>query len=315
MTRLGYCNDSHLRSTRPSCRLDEQFYEKQLEKLDELVKIFTDEKIDEMQHGGDLFHVFNPVLSMVHAAAGILSKASYPVYVNPGNHDIDSANISTLYRSALGVLEAAGVIHIGACQSKDFNILSFPYALNVPESAYTMTRVEGKVNTILTHDMLTTRDYLNAEKLPLFPHKNIFKLETNADLVLCSHWHSQFLEKTNGTAFVNSGPLDTQTINERHVKPGVVIIDAEKGKLQEIRIVLLKTTGYEKVEVPQLSESLPETGLADSFVEELKNSGLADGADLEQVIRAAGTKKGYMDTVIELAINRVVSARTQCGVK
>lgn len=297
-----YLNDTHLRASRPSCRLDEGFYESQLEKMREVKEIKSEHGVP-LLHGGDLFHVFNSPLSLISDATAYVRGWR----VNPGNHDFVGANTDTMRRSALGVLSTTGVIELAQSErpSRRFCLKTAPYAISYPEDFYWIAdRRPDEVWVVMAHDMLTTRP------VP-FPHKQIKDVRTNADIVLCSHWHSQFMEKVGNTWFVNSGPLDCQTITERHTKPAVVVVEQSVDGKFHPRFEFLKTTGYEKVEIKDEEER--DLGLADDFIKEIKSAGLADGADFREAIIYVAKESGYTQSAIDRVLARIEQAQTCVG--
>lgn len=295
---LSYFNDSHIRASRPSCRKDEKYYENQLVKLREAITVEADVRL----HGGDLFHIFNSPISLLYDVFPIFSGQN--LLVNPGNHDIFGATTETIRRSGLGLLASSGFGKLLEAADhdlgKNIRVRSAPYQLNYPEDFYWIkNKKPGDIWVVLAHDMLTTRP------VP-FPHRQIKELKTNADVIFCSHWHSQFMEKVGNTWFINSGPLDCQTITERHTKPAVALLDiSSKGIVPKFRY--LKTTGYEEIEVPDEIEK--DLGLADDFIKQVQSSGLADGGDMEALVKNVASESGYTDACIQRVLERLKMAQ------
>lgn len=308
---ITYFNDTHLRVQRPTCRKDERFYEMQLTKLSEALSVAGD-KAPMRLHGGDLFHIFNSPLSLLNDVLPIIKGKN--LMVNAGNHDFPYGNAETIRRSGLGVLAAAGAASVleprDLFTDLDFGvrvvIRSAPYMVTYPEDFYWFDKKEeGKTYIVMAHDMLSTKS------CP-FPHRQIKDVRTNADLVLCSHLHQQFVERVGDTWFVNSGPLDAQTVTERHTKPAVAVIELFKGGLvDKPRLEFLKTTGYEEVEATVEEEK--DLGLADDFVRMVKDSSLADGADFQQAVIFVAKQAGYSDATVERVLARVKEAQTCAG--
>jgi DNA repair exonuclease SbcCD nuclease subunit len=309
MITLGYLSDTHLRASVPSCRRDKDFYALQLKKFEEALGILELHEAFAL-HGGDLFHISNSPLSLLHDVLPLLlnrSADAQSLWVNPGNHDFFGANQETMRRSALGVLEKAGALSLcpqdwaldkGAWKLR---IKAAPYMLEYPEDFYWIQdRKPDEVWVVIAHDMLTTRP------MP-FPHKLLKDVRTNADIVLCGHWHSQFVQKVGNTWFVNSGPLDVQAVDQRHVKPAVALIDIVGPGDIEARLKFLKTTGYEEVEVVEQAEK--DLGLAEDFVRAIRDGGLAEGADLEQAVIHVAKESGYSDATVARVLGRVKEAQ------
>lgn len=305
---LTYFNDTHLRAQRPSCRRDEDFYPMQLKKLREAIRVKGTH--DPLRlHGGDLFHVFNSPLSLLHDVLPIVLPAR-PL-VNAGNHDFPYGNAETIRRSGLGVLASAGAVELLEPGDRVFEqdgrtvvVRSAPYMVTYPEDFYWFEkRTPGVTYVVMAHDMITTRP------VP-FPHREIKDVRTNADVVLCSHWHSQFIERVGGCWFVNSGPLDCQTVTERRTRPAVAVVEiSADGVLPSFEF--LETTGYEEVEVTEEVER--DLGLADDFARMVKTSGLADGADFQQAVVHVAKEAGYSDACVARVLGRIKEAQTCAG--
>ena len=308
---LSYFSDTHLRSNRPSCRIDEDYYALQLRKFEEAMRLSSESDVS--LHGGDFLHVHTPPLDLLSDVMRILQfKGFKPLSVNPGNHDLFGATTDTLDRCGLGVLDASGYLKIlhsyeQLLWSGQFKIIlrSLPYQVQYPEEFY---HFEAKspdcVYIILAHDMLTTR-------FVPFPHKDIHTLKTNADVVLCSHWHSQFTERVGNTLFVNSGPLDAQTVVEKHIKPALVSLDIKAPDNISMQFKFLTTTGYERIAVSD--EVQQDLGLADDFIQTLKISNVADGNDLQQLIETIAKEQGHSLGTVSRALNRVKEMQTCMG--
>lgn len=308
--KIAYMNDSHIRSSRPSCRKDENFYEMQLKKLEEAISVGGD-TVDLRLHGGDLFHIFNSPLSLLNDVLPIIKGRN--LLVNAGNHDYPYGNVETIKRSALGVIASAGAASLLPAKDnaflmddtgREFVVRSAPYMVTYPEDFYWFDKKEaGKVYAVMAHDMLSTRS------CP-FPHKQIKDVRTNADIVLCSHLHQQFIERVGDTWFVNSGPLDAQTVTEQRTRPAVAIIDiTAEGILPSFEF--LKTTGYEEIEATVEEEK--DLGLADDFVRMVKDSDLADGADFQQAVIFVAKQAGYSDETVSRVLGRIKEAQTCAG--
>lgn len=298
-TSFVYFSDTHARSSTPRCRKDKLYYAMQLKKIEEAMGIVKDVGIG--IHGGDLFDSHNSSLQLLSDTASLFRG----LVVNPGNHDFSGANTETLCRSGVGLLESLGIISYSKNISifKDERIVfrSAPYMIKYPEDFYWFENKEpGKVYVVLAHDMLVPH------WVP-FPHQDIHTLKTNADLVLCSHFHAQYIEQVNDTWFVNSGPLDAQTVHEVKVKPAVAVIDIKgSGKVfPEFRY--LKTTGYEVVEATE--EEQKDMGLADGFVKEIQSLGVAEGQDVIQLAFKIGKESGYSDELVQRVVDRIKNSQ------
>lgn len=303
-----YLADTHLRTATPSCRLDRDFYVTQLAKLKHVVGLSNQLGIDYVVHGGDLFDTHDPTSRLLHDTMAILNTCDARWLVNPGNHDIFGANTATLNRSGLGLLWQAGLIETFSQQEDmelgDIVIRFLPYSLNYKEEDYHFEPKDGtKVYIVVTHAMLTTH-------FVPYPHTLITDLKTNADMVLCAHWHGQFTQKIRTTYFMNSGPLTRQTTFEARLQPSVgciEILPSKKGPWSEITVFGLKSIpcappedviDFSRLDLPD------QTGLAEQFLHTLRFSSL-ETLDRQKLVREVGEKNGFESPVVEHSLTRL----------
>lgn len=98
--------DVHLADRPPSIRR-ETYLEEVLEKLSFCVSSANREGVDFVVQLGDLFHVKAPSRTsheLVQRTADVLTEASMPVLIVPGNHDMQNDRIASLPKQPLGTL-------------------------------------------------------------------------------------------------------------------------------------------------------------------------------------------------------------------
>lgn len=306
--KFFYLADTHLRTATPSCRKDKDFYVTQLDKLRHVVQLSKTHEIDYIIHGGDLFDTHDPTNRLIHDTMAILNQCDAKWLVNPGNHDIFGANTATLNRSGLGLLWQAGLIETFSQQEDmtlgDIVIRFLPYSLNYKEEDYHFEPKDGtKIYIVVTHDMLTTH-------FVPYPHKLITDLVTNADMVLCAHWHGQFAQKIKTTYFMNPGPLTRQTTFEARLQPSIGCIGIEpskKGPWAEVTVFGLKSIPCappEDVIDYSKEESPDQSGLAEQFLHVLRASSL-ETTDRQKLVREVAQKNGFEAPVVEWSLTRL----------
>jgi len=229
--KIGYITDTHFRDISPINRIDD-FYNIQLEKLNNLLNILKKNKIKYLIHGGDFFDSPNVSYRLLYDIINILKKSKIKIYCNIGNHDIYGYNLQTLYRTALGILYKTGLIYMmdDIKNNKDFdccNIKFIPAAKILDIEKY-----KNKCDIIVSHDSIT-------DKAVMFDH---IRLETIADiaiakLILCSHIHFPFYKKINNKIFLNPGCLIRQNIIEKDIVPVLSIINLNNYKIENIPII------------------------------------------------------------------------------
>lgn len=302
--KILYGADFHLRASTPSCRKDSDFYKTQLDKLRQVVKIARDENVDYILNGGDFFDSHDPTNRLMHDTMAILNQSEAHIIVNPGNHDIFGANTATLYRSGLGILWQAGLIESYSGRTDtwlgDGVIVRFlPYSLSITEDDYNFkNKSTGVVHIIVNHDMLVTH-------FVPYPHKLVSELKTNADVVLCSHWHAQFLERPGkgDTLFLNPGPLSRQTTHEAKIEPSVAILDIGPGSFSASLVRLDVRPSSEVIDLTK-PDSEDKEGLAEQFLDALRQTSVKT-LDRQQLIQSVGEQNKFPTEVIRNGLERV----------
>ena len=101
--KILHITDSHGTVKSPESRND-LYYLTFLRKLKELEYIIKGNDIDMVIHTGDLFHTSRVSNKFMGQTAEIIKGWDVPVYVVPGNHDIDGYTIETIDQTSLGLL-------------------------------------------------------------------------------------------------------------------------------------------------------------------------------------------------------------------
>jgi DNA repair exonuclease SbcCD nuclease subunit len=293
--------------------LDKDFYERQFLKLAQILHLAKKVKASAFLHGGDFFDSYEPTLRLLHNMISTLKGVDIPWLINPGNHDVFGANMESLRRSGLGILAEAGrAITFPKQQDVTFDgervIVRFiPYTIVMNPEAYVFEdKHPSKVYILVPHEMITTH-------FVPFPHTLYTDVKTNADVVLCSHWHSQFnLTRKDGIRFVNSGPLTRQTTHEAKLKPAVVVLEVtpeDEIVKKSINVELFHLVVPEAKDVIDLTVDSPAAmeGIAEQFMSVLRDGAL-EGVDRQKLVRLVGEKHGFTTLVIENGLVRVQAA-------
>ena len=109
--KILHITDSHGTVKGPESRKD-IYYITFLRKLYELGYVIKKEKIDIVIHTGDLFHTARVSDKFAGQVSEMIKAWQVPVYVVPGNHDIEGYTTDTIDQTKLGLLAKAGVINL-----------------------------------------------------------------------------------------------------------------------------------------------------------------------------------------------------------
>lgn len=231
--KILHLTDSHLTAKTPNSRED-VYYHALLRKFEDLTTIIHENDVDFVIHTGDVFHTPRISLDVAGKLAHVFLEWGVPIYIVPGNHDIDGYNLSTIHQTMLGFLARTGVVKL-LTRRRSFDI---PY--DCPDGSRLFVHLEGQeyyddidkgnpmdyallepkdFNILAVHGMLMDKPYF-----PEVPHTLIESVETDADIVLVGHYHPGFAPTLhNNTQFLNPGSLGRVEISER--EPFVYLLD------------------------------------------------------------------------------------------
>jgi DNA repair exonuclease SbcCD nuclease subunit len=248
-----FFTDSHIKSTPPENRKD-NYHQSLINKLNEIVSISKNEKVDYILHGGDWYDRPSNDKSLSSEVTAILKTFDKPVYTIYGNHDIFGASPLTVEGTMLGALINERIVHLITNDEKIF----------LREDALTV-QLTGKSNKY-GMDSVQNRDYYYIVKKDRkadyainmvhgmllykpFPPGIPFTLlneisQTGADITLSGHYHSGYgIINLNNRYFINPGSIVriTNYQSELYRIPQVIIIDIKESisiKQIELKSVL-----------------------------------------------------------------------------
>ncbi len=320
--KFVYVTDLHLRSRAPARRTDE-WPEACLVKLRAVVQAAKNVGADFVLCGGDLFDGPRPALPLLAKVAEIISKGPAWACV-PGNHDVVGRNASTWRGAGLGVLSQLGnfaVIEEGAPfqpLGPNVEIHGFPYVDGIDRrisyscrSDFAKKSIGGRSLVVAVPHAMILHDDL-AGSAP-FDHVAISDVETDADLVLCSHYHPGWptVVGPSGATFAHPGALVRLSAAEAHRLPLVFVIYAttagDSGRewsIDEYAIAAPASAfdleGYERDRAWGVG--------VDRFVDAVGSVEFAAVGDLSARVREAAKRTGAPRDVLELALERIGGA-------
>lgn len=292
--RYLFTTDWHICDRRPGTRIDDDFFDTQNAKIEEILAIATAERVDKILHGGDLFDRPLMDLHIINTVIQILKKSAVPIEIVLGNHDLLGYNCGTVARTALGTLLKAGVIRE----------TTLPHVNVTNHHKVELYKTAGPV--ILTHNMVSPDEVL-------FEHilcKDIAPQCPNS-VVLCGHYHRPFEYKDieHNTTFINPGSLMRVKINEAKHHPEVII--GEGAKI--IKRVKLKSAraGKEIFDLTVHAENKAKEKSFDKFVADLQAAkGTTENCDLETLVAMMSAKEKIDEHIRDEVLRRIQGART-----
>jgi len=298
-------SDAHVRGTTPKSRLDD--YPTALwNKFQQISKIIVERNIDAVLNTGDLFDIPDLSTSIVNKYLELFVSWKVPVYSVVGSHDKFGYNDNTLLRTALGTLMAAGVVKIvNETECIGFNTLlagvSHSYSLDENSNDYFRSKGTLKDFMIqLCHGMVVDKPWIYGK------HTLINNIKTDADLIVCGHYHPGFKEtKINNTTFINIGSLGRVERTPRLYSPRVLYINTNTPGQEFLEHILLKCSEDEKIFIEK--EEKPQTIIeVNNFIETLKQQiDKFEPGNLKELVVAIGKQGNYSKEIIEEALKYI----------
>lgn len=199
--KILHITDSHGTVKGPESRKD-IYYITFLRKLYELGYVVKKEKIDMVIHTGDLFHTARASDKFAGQVSEMIKSWQVPVYVVPGNHDIEGYTTDTIDQTKLGLLAKAGVVQlldrdnpitITANQNGEEYTVAISgqeYYAHIDEGNmqdFEMQQDEADFNILAIHGYIA-----DTAQHPNIKCTMVGDIVTDADVILTGHYHRQF---------------------------------------------------------------------------------------------------------------------------
>ena len=292
--------DTHFRGKNSVHRIG-NMYQDILTKLDEVIKL--SKKCDLVIHDGDFFdspYVSNLVIDDI---IDRIESVKIPWYVTVGNHDMSGANWESSKSSALAhtFRRSKLIKELKELEFADCYIKSYPYYYACEEDIKKngiKHDKEGKFTIASTHAFISIKPFLKQVL-----HVQAKDIETNYNMVLCSHFHDVFDEAINNTRFINSGSLCRLSITERKHQPQVIIIDTKKKSAEFIRLISAKPA--EKIfDFSKINEKKEFNADIDTFIRSIESTKFQE-MSITGMINQIAKEKKVDKKVVDLINNKI----------
>jgi DNA repair exonuclease SbcCD nuclease subunit len=230
------CSDIEIRSYKPLCRLDENYFKTFRRKIlfiKKLQKKYNCLILD----GGDLFdkkYKVNPSNELLLYAIKNLPN----LITIPGNHDLPGHSIKNFKKSPLAILQEVGRIKVAGLdpiEIGNISIYGFPYGEEINQIKLDKKRI----NVALVHAMI----YENSPPFPGcvgFSGKELLKMLPGFDLIVSGHNHQSFIVKMQNRLLVNPGSLLRNDADQIDFEPRVFLWGAKENQLTPVKIPIIK---------------------------------------------------------------------------
>lgn len=314
--KILFFTDTHIRGTNPKNRVDD-FTRTLEDKLNEIVFLVDDLKIDYVIHGGDLFDRPDLSVSVVSNFAKILKKVKVPFYIVCGNHDIFGHNPKTIDRTMLGLLSSLDFIEI--IKEEETKILSKdglkvqltgqPYVYDIDSNfkdKYILEDIsEGMDFSIhVVHGMLLDRPFVKGIPFTLIDEIK----QTKANITLSGHYHAGFKTQfIDGKYFINPGSLArvTNSLEEISRTPKVVLIELNESIT--INLIELKSAekGDKVLNRDEIEKHIFKGEQLSQFKQIVESSSNFEKMDINDLLIEVSSSEGISSEIKEEALRRI----------
>ena len=235
-----HITDSHGTVKSPEGRTD-IYYLSFLKKMYEIKYIIKQYDIKLIIHTGDLFHSPRVSDKFTGQLAEIIKSYGIPMYVVPGNHDIEGYNINTLDQTKLGLLYKTGVVNELSRNTSPISIKSKSegISINISGQEYykdidtgNMDDFQMKTSNSADVNILAIHGYLcDKPQNPNINHTLCSNIVTDADIILSGHFHESFIYNGPDFSVCNPGSMmrvEANAYNKKH-KPQYGILNIENN--------------------------------------------------------------------------------------
>jgi len=304
MVNLLFLTDTHFRDDKPKSRTD-NVRKTQFTKLGEILTICREHDVSRVYHGGDFFNTKKPSHQLVVDVMEWCKHLSVPIYSIKGNHDITGYNLDSVRNSGLGVLFESGALeelNFEVHEKDRLVIKAIHTSLNFDQDYMFDQQYNDYKKIIISHNYIIPTDTMPWG----FIHPK--DIQTNADLVLCGHYHVPFEYQTEKTIWVNPGPLCRWKVNEKSHTPTVVLIEVG-DKLSYKLIPLTKAQSGENIfDLENITQEKQREQDIKDFVESLERTAF-HSVDIEQVIKKVAATQKIPKDVEEEVLQRIRNAK------
>lgn len=305
MRKFLFLTDTHYRDDKPKGRIDD-IMKAQFDELGEILSICRDEEIDVVLHGGDFFNTKKPSHRLVVHILDWCKMLSKPVVGAIGNHDITGYNLDSVVNSGLGVLFESGAVdkleYMEWAEDK-IVIKAVHSSLDFNKDYMFDIKYDGWTKIIISHNYVIPI----ADAPWGFIHPKDIK--TNANLVLCGHYHVPFDYSDGKTRWINPGAISRWKVTERDHTPQVLLITVSNGKYNlEYKKLQSSRPGHEIFDIAAIAAQKNQDQNIEQFAKSLEETSFQN-VDIEQVIKEAGEHQKIDKNIIDLIMTKLREAK------
>ena len=301
-----FYTDTHYKDNAPKGRLD-NIMDSQFDELKDILELSREYEVDFLLHGGDFFDNRKPSHQLVVHLLDWFKLLHLPVYTVIGNHDLLGYNLDSVKNSGLGVLLESGAVekvdeHLQWDDSKVV-IKSVHSTLEFEKQYIFDDRYKDYLKIVVSHNYV-----IPSESMPFgFIHPK--DIQTNADLVLCGHYHTSFDHIEGNTRWINPGSVSRWSTADRNKLPQALLIEVT-GQEYNIKYLPLKSAkpGSEIFDIELIEANKQHDKDIEAFAKSLESVSF-QAVDIESMIKQVGSEQAIEKPILDIILNKITEAK------
>ena len=248
---IGLIGDLHLNNNPPRKRLDNDYLETQLAKMDQAFGVFTDNKCDIVLQPGDWFDTQTVAKKVISESIRQLIRSGYSehVYAVWGQHDVNGHSEATVPNSPLTVLEAAQTLTVlgsepvyptgaygrGHSDSTPHGapvaLYGAPFGLDIPVPVN-----KDDYNILVGHIMVGDQNMYPDQHITM--SKRFLKNHPEYDMIFLGDYHYRFSATVGDRAIMNMGAIVRKTMAkmDQELEPACGVFNTETNHLEVYKL-------------------------------------------------------------------------------
>jgi len=298
-----YASDLHCRGKNSANRIGD-YYSDWLLKFNETVKLAVEKADSNLIIGGDLYDSSVVSNTIVDDLTDIIEQNNVHVWIVPGNHDMLCGKWENSKASSLAhmVRRSKNIKILEEIKEDNFVIVGVKYFFGIEEEIKENGLImedTDRYKIIIPHAFITIKPFH-----PAVTHIMAKDIETNADLVLCSHFHHNWgSEYVNETEFINVGAFGRLSITEHKHMPEVVFVNTEEGT-HEIMPLKSAKPGEEVFNLEKVELKKEFKNNIDVFIKSLESTNF-QGMSISGMVNDIAKKEKVDKEIVDLIQNKI----------
>jgi len=312
--RFLYIYCSHIKGTNPINRTC-TYFEDMKAKIQEVVNLSKEYKVDKVFHGGDFTDSTNIALHLIDEIIDMIEESGVEWHIIRGNHDEIGHNPEASNRTILDHIfrRCKSIKHLDMIVDDKSKCIvqGFDYYHNIEndlkeKGLFSKSSTKDYKKIAITHAFIT-KDSFHPDVM----HVKMEDIKTDFDLVLIAHYHNRLgMNKIGDTMFAGIGSLARLTIAKGDISrtPSVLYVDTENAVMNEIELLSAKPVD-EIFNLERISEIKRYDDSMQKFIDGLESINL-QGLNLRGIIEGIGKKNNIEKNVIDKIVNRILEVES-----